>query len=138
MCHSQVTDPIVITLGQVDTKGHHNRIVSAGTIVVWDFTKTDTIMNADMAIEQIMIVLAVDTTIDNGIEICPGAGRAAGQLTQEGHTALTTAGRLRTAGRGGPAVQANIATGTTTEIDAISLTEVEVTLAGSTRWRSPP
>ena len=33
MCNSQVTDSIVITLGQVDTKGHHNRSVSTGTVV---------------------------------------------------------------------------------------------------------
>jgi hypothetical protein len=30
-----------------------------------------TVTNTDMVIEQIMIILAVDTTIDNGIEICP-------------------------------------------------------------------
>ncbi len=89
VCNSQVTDSIVITLGLGDTKGHHNRSVSAGTIVVRDSTKTDTVMNADMVIEQIMIILAVDTTIDNEIEIFPGADRAAGQLTLEGHTTLT-------------------------------------------------
>jgi hypothetical protein len=50
---------------------------------------TDTVMNADMVIEQIMIILAVDTTIDNEIEIFLGADRVADQLTQEGHTALT-------------------------------------------------
>ncbi len=124
----------MITLGMVDTKGHHNRSVSAGTIVVWDSTKTDMVMNDDMVIEQIMIILAVDTTIDNEIEMYQGAGRAAGQLTHEGHTALPTAMSLRTAD---PAVQAIVATGTTIEIDAISLTEVEITLAGLTRWRSP-
>jgi hypothetical protein len=95
---------------------------------------TDTVMNADMIIEQIMIILAVDTTIDNEIEICPEAGRAAGQLTPEGHIALTLAVGLRTAD---PAVQAIVATVTTTEIDAISLTEVGIILAGPTRWRSP-
>ena len=89
MCNSQVTDSIVITLGQVDTKGHHSHSVTVSTIVVWDSTRTDTVMNADMVIEQIMITLAVDTTIDNEIEIFPGADRVAGQLTQEGHTALT-------------------------------------------------
>jgi hypothetical protein len=89
MCNSQVTDSIVITLGQVDTKGHHNRRVTVSTIVVWDSTRTDTVMNADMVIEQIMIILAVDTTIDNEIEIFLGADRVADQLTQEGHTALT-------------------------------------------------
>ncbi len=35
------------------------------------------------------------------------------------------------------AVHAIVATGTTIEIDAISLTEVEITLAGPTRWKSP-
>ncbi len=95
---------------------------------------TDTVMNADMTIEQIVIILAVDTTIDNEIEICPGAGRAAGQSTPEGHIALTLAVNLRTAD---PAVPAIVATGTTTEIDAVSLTEVENTLAELTRWRSP-
>jgi hypothetical protein len=79
----------VITLDLVDTKGHHHCSVSAGTIVGWDSTKTDTVMNADMVIEQIMIILAVDTTIDNEIEIFLGADRVADQLTQEGHTALT-------------------------------------------------
>ena len=34
VCNSQVTDAIVITLGLVDTKGHHNRNVSISTIVV--------------------------------------------------------------------------------------------------------
>ena len=132
MCNSQVTDSIVITLGQVDTKGHHNRRVTVSTIVVWDSTRTDTVMNADMVIEQIMIILAVDTTIDNEIEIYQGAGRAAGQLTQDRRTDLTTAVGLRTAD---PAVQAIIATGTRIEIHAISLTEVETTLAGLTRLR---
>ena len=89
VCNSQVTDSIVITLGPVDTKGHHNRSVSVSTIVVWDSTRTDTVMNADMVIEQIMIILEVDTTIDNEIEISPGADRVADHLTQEGHTALT-------------------------------------------------
>jgi hypothetical protein len=70
--NSQVTDPTVITLDMVDTKGHRHCSVpaAAGTIVAWDSTKTDTVMNADMAIAQIMIILAVDTTIDNEIEIC--------------------------------------------------------------------
>ena len=132
MCNSQVTDSIVITLGQVDTKGHHNHGVSVSTIVVWDSTRTDTVMNADMVIEQIMITLAVDTTIDNEIEIYRGAGRAAGQLTQDRHTDLTTAVGLRTAD---PAVQAIVATGTRIEIDTIRLTEVETTLAGLTHLR---
>jgi hypothetical protein len=85
-----------------------------------------------MVIEQIMITLAVDTTIDNEIEIYQGAGRAAAQLTQDRRTDLTTAVGLRTAD---PAVQAIIATGTRIEIHAISLTEVETTLAGLTRLR---
>ena len=134
VCNSQVTDSIVITLDLVDNKGHHHCSVSAGTIVGWDSTKTDTVMNADTVIEQITIILAVDTTIADEIEMCPGAGRAAGQLTQDHHTALTTAVGLRTAD---PAVQAIVATGTRIEIDAISLTEVETTLAEPTRWRSP-
>jgi len=115
----------------VDTKGHHHCSVSAGTVVVWVSTMIGTVTNTDMVIEQIMITLAVDTTIDNEIEIYRGAGRAAGQLTQDRHTDLTTAVGLRTAD---PAVQA---TGTRIEIDAISLTEVETTLAGLTRLRSP-
>ena len=88
-CNSQVTDSIVITLGQVDTKGHHNHSVTVSTIVVWVSTMIGTVTSTDMVIEQIMITLAVDTTIDNEIEICPGADRVADQLTQEGHTALT-------------------------------------------------
>jgi hypothetical protein len=139
VCNSQVTDPIVITdsivitLDLVDNKGHHHCSVSAGTIVGWDSTKTDTVMNADMVIEQITIILAVDTTIDDEIKMYPGAGRAAGQLTQEDHTGLTTARGLRTVDH---AVRAIVAS-TTTENDAISLTEVETTLAEPTRWRSP-
>ena len=129
VCNSQVTDSIVITLDLVDNKGHHHCSVSAGTIVGWDSTKTDTVMNADMVIEQITIILAVDTTIDDEIEMCPGAGRAAGQLTQEDHTGLTTARGLRTVDH---AVRAIVAS-TTTENDAISLTEVETTLAEPTR-----
>ena len=119
----------MITLDLVDTKGHHHCSVSAGTVVVWVSTMIGTVTNTDMVIEQIMITLAVDTTIDNEIEIYRGAGRAAGQLTQDRHTDLTTAVGLRTAD---PAVQA---TGTRIEIDAISLTEVETTLAGLTRLR---
>ena len=133
VCNSRVADSIVITLDLVDNKGHHHCSVSAGTIVGWDSTKTDTVMNADMVIEQITIILAVDTTIDDEIEMCPGAGRAAGQLTQEDHTGLTTARGLRTVDH---AVRAIVAS-TTTENDAISLTEVETTLAEPTRWRSP-
>ena len=68
-CNSQLTDSIVITLGQVDTKGHHSRSVTVSTIVVWVSTMIGTVTNADMVIEQIMITLAVDTTIDNEIEI---------------------------------------------------------------------
>ena len=132
VCSSQVTDPIVITLDLVDTKGHHNCSISAGTVVVWVSTMTGTVTNTDMVIEQIMIILAVDTTIDNEIEIYRGAGRAAGQLTQDPHTDLTTAVGLRTADH---AVQAIVATDTSIEIDAVSLTEVETTLAGLTRLR---
>jgi len=79
----------VITLDLVDTKGHHHCSVSAGTVVVWVSTMIGTVTNTDMVIEQIMITLAVDTTIDNEIEIFLGADRVADQLTQEGHTALT-------------------------------------------------
>ena len=122
----------MITLDLVDTKGHHHCSDSAGTVVVWVSTMIGTVTNTDMVIEQIMITLAVDTTIDNEIEIYQGAGRAAGQLTQDRHTDLTTAVGLRTAD---PAVQAIIATGTRIEIHAISLTEVETTLAGLTRLR---
>ena len=122
----------MITLDLVDTKGHHHCSDSAGTVVVWVSTMIGTVTNTDMVIEQIMITLAVDTTIDNEIEIYRGAGRAAGQLTQDRRTDLTTAVGLRTAD---PAVQAIIATGTRIEIHAISLTEVETTLAGLTRLR---
>jgi hypothetical protein len=132
VCNSQVTDPIVITLDSVDTKGHHHLSVSAGTIVVWVSTMIGTVTNTDMIIGPIMIILAVDTTIDNEIEINRGAGRAAGQLTQDRHTDLTTAVGLRTADH---AVQAIVATDTRIEIDAVSLTEVETTLAGLTRLR---
>ena len=121
----------MITLDLVDTKGHHHCSVSAGTVVVWVSTMIGMVTNTDMVIEQIMIILAVDTAIDNEIEIYRGAGRAAGQLTQDRHTDLTTAVGLRTAD---PAVHA---TGTRIENDAISLTEVETTLAGLTRLRSP-
>ena len=79
----------MITLDLVDTKGHHHCSVSAGTVVVWVSTMIGTVTNTDMVIEQIMIILAVDTTIDNEIEIFLGADRVADQLTQEGHTALT-------------------------------------------------
>ena len=134
VCSSKVTDPIVITLGMVDTKGHHNHSVSNGIIVDWVSTMIDTVMNTDTFIEETMIILVVDTTIDIEIEIYPGAGRAAGRLTPEGHTALTTAVSLHTVD---PAVQAIVATGTSIEIDSIGLTEVENTAAGLTRSRSP-
>ena len=132
VCSSQATDPIVITLDLDDTKGHHHCNISAGTFVVWVSTMTGTVTNTDMVVEQITIILAVETTIDSEIEIYRGAGRAAGQLTQDRHTDLTTAVGLRTADH---AVQAIIATDTSIEIDTVSLTEVETTLAGLTRLR---
>jgi hypothetical protein len=131
VCSSQVTDPIVITLDMDDTKGHHHCNISAGTFVVWVSTMTGTVPT-DMVIEQIMVILAVETTIDSEIEIYRGAGRAAGQLTQDRHTDLTTAVGLRTTDH---AVQAIVATDTRIETDAVSLTEVETTLAGLTRLR---
>ena len=71
VCNSQVTDPIVIKLGLVDIKGHHHCSVSAGTIVVWVSTMIDTAMNTATFIEETMIILVVDTTIDIEIEIYP-------------------------------------------------------------------
>ena len=134
VCSSKVTDPIVITLGMVDTEGHHNHRVPTGIIVDWVSTMIDTVMNTDTFIEETMIILEVDMNIDIEIEIYPGAGRAAGRLTPEGHITLGTVMILRTAD---PEVQAIVETGTTIEIDAIGLTEVENTAAGLTRSRSP-
>ena len=63
----------------VDTEGHHNHRVPTGIIVDWVSTMIDTVMNTDTFIEETMIILVVDTTIDSEIEIYPGAGRAAGR-----------------------------------------------------------
>ena len=134
VCSSKVTDPIVITLGMVGTEGHHNHSVPTGIVVDWVSTMIDTVMNTDTFIEETMIILEVDMNIDIEIEIYPGAGRAAGRLTPEGHITLGTVMILRTAD---PEVQAIVETGITIEIDAIGLTEVENTAAGLTRSRSP-
>ena len=71
MCSSKVTDPIVITLGMVDTEGHHNHRFPTGINVDWVSTMIDTVMNTDTFIEETMIILVVDTTIDIEIEIYP-------------------------------------------------------------------
>jgi len=127
VCTSQVTDPVVITLGVVDTMDHHNRSVSICITVVRVSTMTDKGMNADIVSEETMIILEVDVNIDIKIETYRGAGLAAGRRTPGGHTALNSAVTLLTAD---PAVPVIVATGTTIEIDTIDRTDIGITAAG--------
>ena len=134
--HSQVTDSIVITGDVIDTKCHHTRIVSVGTIDVWASTMTDVVQTHDMAIVETMIILVVDMSIDIEIETYRGAGLAAGQLTPGGHIAQITAGIMLAVALAVPEI---VATGAMIEIDAIGLIAHEISVDELTHsnWQLP-
>ena len=118
-----MTGPIVITLGMVDATGHDNRSVPICIVVVRVSKMTDVVMNTDRCRHRGDHDLVVDMNIDIEIETYRGAGLAASRLTQGGHIALTSAVILLAADLAVPVI---VATGTTNEIDAIGLTEIEI------------
>jgi hypothetical protein len=129
-----MTGPIVITLGMVDATGHDNRSVPICIVVVRVSKMTDVVMNTDRCRHRGDHDLVVDMNIDIEIETYRGAGLAASRLTQGGHIALTSAVILLAADLAVPVI---VATGTTNEIDAIGLTEIEIPAAGLIRLKSP-
>ena len=82
------------------------------------------------------LVTAVSTTSlhEKVITTSTAVDPAAVQWTHMGHSVLISAVTLHTAAL---AVPATVATGTTTEIDAIGMAEIEITAAGLNPLKSP-